>query len=305
MLRQRVLFGSLMSVLILVAFLFDSWFQRNYPCWAVLVGLVGGATARELGLLLAAFPMPVRVPFCTLGGVLIPLSVWLPPLSPDWLQAVLGSDNPNFRPPAATFLAFCMVAFLIEAWRYRAPGTALMAIAGHVTVFFYAGLLGSFVVLLRWFPLTDSTRISSAFVLVTFVFTAKFCDMGAYFTGKFFGRNKLAPLLSPGKTREGAVGGIVASVLFAFAAYVVGRHPRIDALPEIPWYSVLLFGGLIGLAALVGDLMESLIKRDCRRKDASDSIPGFGGILDVVDSVFFSAPVAYLLLSAWQGISKL
>lgn len=291
-----------MSALILGAFFIDAQFDPYYPCWAVIVALVGGATARELAMLLSVYPMPVRVHFCTLGGILIPLSVWLPLMGPGWWLNVLGSTNPNFRPPAATFLAFCMIAFLIEAWRYRAPGTALLAIAGHVTVFFYAGLLGSFVVLVRWFPLTEKQETSSAFVLVAFVFTAKFCDIGAFFTGRLFGRNKLAPLLSPGKTWEGAVGGIFASVAFAVAVSAFGR--QIHALPEIPWYCVLLFGTVIGLTALVGDLMESLIKRDCRRKDASESIPGFGGVLDVVDSVFFSAPVAYLLLSAWQGLTK-
>lgn len=299
MLKQRLLFGLLMTAVVLAVFIADSWFAPYFPLFGLIVLFVASSTSRELGRLMASFPLPVRPWFCVLGGIVIPLSVWLPELLPIGMRPFVGGPNPNLRPPAATFVGFCMAALMLEGVRYREPGKALLAIAGHVTVFFYVGLLGGFVVLLRWFDLGYS-RATGAFLLTTFVFTAKFADIGAYFVGRQFGRNKLAPRLSPNKTIEGSLGGLAASVLFALAAWLVGRAT--SAVPPFPLPAVLLFGLVISAAAQVGDLMESLIKRDCQQKDASDSIPGFGGVLDVVDSVFFSAPVAYFLLSAWKTL---
>jgi phosphatidate cytidylyltransferase len=119
-------------------------------------------------------------------------------------------------------------------------------------------------------------------------------DIGAFFTGTFLGKHKMTPTLSPKKTWEGFVGGMLsgaaAAVGLSFAAPVFpGGMPEAAA-----------FGLVVGVAGVLGDLAESLIKRDCGTKDASKSIPGFGGVLDVVDSVLFAAPVAYLWF-AWNG----
>jgi phosphatidate cytidylyltransferase len=300
MLKQRIVFGSLMSAAVLAVFVVDCWFDPYYPIFAVVAALVAAATSRELAGLLAAFPFPVRPWFCIAGGLLIPMSVFLAPIAPAEFLPFLGGPNPNLRPPAATFVGLCMAAFLIEALGYRQAGKALPAIAAHATVFFYVGLLGSFVILLRWFDFGHS-RATGAYLLASFVFTAKFADIGAFFVGRRFGAAKLAPQLSPNKTIEGSAGGVAASILFALLANAVGRWT--GAIPEIPWYAALLFGLVISASAQVGDLMESLIKRDCQQKDASHSIPGFGGVLDVVDSVFFAAPVAYALFSVWNTLS--
>ena len=174
-----------------------------------------------------------------------------------------------------------------------------MVIAGHLIVFFYVGILGSFVVLLHWF---GSTAAEGTYILVMTIFTAKFCDIGAFFAGRRFGRHKMAPLLSPGKTIEGSIGGMLTSTIFAVLAVLLGELTGI--MPGIPWYAGAIFGLVVGFAAMIGDLMESLIKRDCRAKDASDNVPGFGGVLDVIDSVFFSSPVAYLLLSIWKAVER-
>src|SRR5262249_4644337 len=127
--------------------------------------------------------------------------------------------------------------------------------------------------------------------LLALVATAKGADTGAYTFGRILGRHKLWPRLSPKKTVEGALGGmfvgVLASVLvFGFARWVVpSRAPS--------WSDAIGFGLLVGAAAQLGDLMESMIKRDCARKDASATLPGFGGVLDVLDSLLFAGPVAY------------
>jgi phosphatidate cytidylyltransferase len=119
-------------------------------------------------------------------------------------------------------------------------------------------------------------------------------DIGAYFVGRAIGGRKLIPSVSPGKTVAGAVGGLVASMLvaWAFARYVL---VPVASLGFTPW-GALVFGALVSVAAQTGDLFESLIKREAGVKDSSRIIPGHGGILDRFDSLIFVLPVAYLLL---------
>ena len=119
------------------------------------------------------------------------------------------------------------------------------------------------------------------------IFVPKGCDIGAYFTGRLIGRHRMTPVLSPKKTWEGAAGGLAFAVAIAFALNAFR--------PVIPGGTagIVGFGLTVGLAGMLGDLAESLIKRDCERKDASQAVPGFGGVLDVVDSILFAAPVAY------------
>jgi phosphatidate cytidylyltransferase len=288
-----------MSALILGSLIGDTWFAPYYPLFGLVSLAVAGVTSWELANLLCSYPMPIRRWLCVLGGVLIPMSVWLTALNLPGYTSFVGSPNPNFRPPAVAFCSFAMIAFLIEAVNYTKPGRAMLAIAGHLVVFFYVGILGSFLALLHWF---GQTPAEGTYILVMTIFTAKFCDMGAFFTGRAVGRIKMAPLLSPAKTIEGSVGGIASSTLFGTLVALVGEATGV--MTGVPWYAGATFGLVVGFTALIGDLMESLIKRDCHTKDASDNVPGFGGVLDVVDSVFFSAPVAYLLLSIWRAIGR-
>ncbi len=298
-LRARVVSGVIMAVILLGITIVDTWFAPYYPLFAIISLGVAILTSWELAHLLKAFPIEIRPWFCILGSVAIPMSVWVTALGSETYIDLVGSDNPNFRPPAIVFCACAMLAFLIEAYSYKAPGKATLVIAGHLVVFFYVGILGSFVVLLRWF---GQTPAEGTYILIMTVFTAKFCDIGAFFAGRNFGKHKMAPLLSPGKTVEGAIGGLLASTLFGMIAHLVGQWA--GWAEGLPWYSGAIFGLVVGWAAQIGDLMESLLKRDCRSKDAGDSIPGFGGVLDVVDSVFFSAPVAYLLLAIGNAVLR-
>jgi phosphatidate cytidylyltransferase len=119
-------------------------------------------------------------------------------------------------------------------------------------------------------------------------------DIGAFFVGRTVGGRKLIPSVSPGKTVSGAIGGLVASMLVAWA-YARWVLVPVASLGFTPW-GALAFGAAISVAAQVGDLFESLLKREGGVKDSSRIIPGHGGVLDRFDSLIFVLPVAYLLL---------
>jgi phosphatidate cytidylyltransferase len=124
-------------------------------------------------------------------------------------------------------------------------------------------------------------------------------DIGAYFVGRAIGGRKLIPSVSPGKTVAGAVGGLLASMLVAWL-YARAVLVPVANLGFTPW-GALGFGAAISVAAQVGDLFESLLKREGRVKDSSRIIPGHGGVLDRFDSLIFVLPVAYLLFG-WLPI---
>jgi phosphatidate cytidylyltransferase len=111
-------------------------------------------------------------------------------------------------------------------------------------------------------------------------------DAAAFFSGRYFGRHKLAPEISPGKTWEGVAGGLVLSITAALVLTVVPLH--------VPWYFAILLGILVGVAATLGDLAESLIKRQTHVKDSGQIMPGHGGMLDRIDSLLFAVIVVYI-----------
>ena len=119
--------------------------------------------------------------------------------------------------------------------------------------------------------------------------TVAISDTAQYYTGRTLGRTPLAPLRSPKKTREGAVGGFVIAPLFLAAA---GSY----WLPEFPWYWHASAGFGIVVAGIIGDLFESMLKRAADMKDSGDLIPGHGGVLDRIDALLFAAPVFYFFL---------
>jgi phosphatidate cytidylyltransferase len=161
----------------------------------------------------------------------------------------------------------------------------LSQVALAILTIAYLGVLPTFLVQLRWL---DGDR--GIYAVATAIFLPKSCDIGAYFTGRLLGRHRMAPVLSPKKTWEGLAGGLV---LAAVAAVVLNR---VGSLGYGDLAAACL-GLTVGGAGVLGDLAESLIKRECRQKDASQVMPGFGGVLDVIDSILYAAPVAYLWLA--------
>jgi phosphatidate cytidylyltransferase len=119
-------------------------------------------------------------------------------------------------------------------------------------------------------------------------------DGAAFFSGRYFGRHKLAPMISPAKTWEGVAGGLALSIIASLVLTVVPLH--------VPWYLAILLGVLVGGAATLGDLAESLIKRQTHVKDSGQIMPGHGGMLDRTDSILFAVIIVYIFVQFIQLI---
>jgi phosphatidate cytidylyltransferase len=187
-----------------------------------------------------------------------------------------------------------MAVFVGEMMRF--PGadqsagksTVNLALAAF-SVLYVGGLIGFFIQL-RLLSGSDGAIVGLA-PLLSLVLVVKVSDTGQYFVGTRYGTRKLAPLLSPGKTWEGAVGGIGASALVT-ATLLTLWFGSLAGLSG--WGRALVYCLVLGAVGLVGDLAESLLKRDAEMKDSSTWLPGLGGVLDVLDSLLVAGPVAYL-----------
>ena len=157
---------------------------------------------------------------------------------------------------------------------------AVFHISTTILGVFYVAWLGSHIILLR--------RLGGFFVIFAFAL-AWGSDTGAYFTGNAIGKTKLLPRVSPGKSVEGALGGVVVAVVVAFVA-------RATIVPLLTVVDALVLGLTAPVMGILGDLVESLMKRDVRIKDTSHALPGHGGMLDRFDSVLFVAPLVYYYL---------
>lgn len=273
--------GVILIVLATGVLVLDQWLPPWYPCLFVLVLGAALAACHELLTLLAPTYRPWPWLCYTAAGVLV-LANWCAHVPPTQL---LAGDPWHWI--VGTFAAVVVSAFLVEMAAFRQPGESVVRIALVIWIAAYVGLLPSFLAQLRWRG--DETRGAVAVALALFV--PKCCDIGAYFTGRFLGRHPMTPVLSPKKTWEGLAGGLAAAVATTAGINYLGPVRVLGCVPV-----VVGFGLTVGLAGVLGDLAESLIKRDCRQKDASQTLPGFGGVLDVVDAILFAAPVAYCWL---------
>ena len=186
---------------------------------------------------------------------------------------------------ATSLLVLALLVACIRSLRERNTANRIETIAATVGGLLYIPYLLHYLVRIL---MRDADSGENLTLCLWVVAVAKFCDVGALLTGLAIGRHKMAPEISPKKTWEGFVGAVVGSVAVALLIHAVGpvfRHG---------WPEAVAFGAVFSVVGILGDLAESMVKRDGQMKDASARIPGFGGALDVVDSVLLAAPVAYL-----------
>ncbi|WP_437203702.1 phosphatidate cytidylyltransferase [Planctomicrobium sp. SH664] len=206
----------------------------------------------------------------------------------------------HWRLPGTTFdltpitVAFALSFLLIcasEALRFRAPGGIVETLGASTFIIGYAGLLLALTAQLRWIagPQTGYVALGSLLVCV------KGGDIGAYTFGRLFGRKKMAPALSPGKTWEGGYGAVVVAALCSWLWFRFAAPYLIPGAQPGELTAILFYGALLGVIGALGDLCESLLKRDVGVKDSGKFLPGFGGLLDLLDSVLYGGPVALVL----------
>jgi phosphatidate cytidylyltransferase len=130
--------------------------------------------------------------------------------------------------------------------------------------------------------------------LISLIATVKMSDTGQFWVGRWFGRHKLSPVVSPGKTWEGAVGGVVFAVGTAWFVFTAVARAMVEPAARVTPIEIVLFGVVVAVAGILGDLSESMLKRDAGVKDSSTWLPGFGGVLDMLDSLLVAAPVVYV-----------
>ena len=218
---------------------------------------------------------PVGIP---LAGA-VPLAVY---------AAGIGLYRPSLVVPAVAMLIILAAVIWTRGPQRRPLGAASLTVMGIL----YTGGLLSFGYALREHPYAVGDRAGTALVAFPLVLTWA-SDIGAFFVGRAVGGPKLIPSVSPGKTISGALGGLATTVLVSWLYVRFALRPVALLTMTIP--ATILFGALISVAAQVGDLAESLLKREANVKDSSHLIPGHGGLLDRLDSLLFVLPVAYLL----------
>lgn len=190
---------------------------------------------------------------------------------------------------------------------------ALASISGTFFGIFYVSWLISHAIVLRNFHGVVTSRWGSnaaadvppeagVFYMLFTLSVVVVCDAGAYFAGRAYGKRKLAPQISPGKTVEGALGGIGAGIAAGLVAKAIFDlwWPALSA--ALGWATALLFGLVLAIVGIIGDLVESLLKRDARTKDTGTLLPGMGGILDRIDSTLLAVPVMYYLLLSYTWV---
>ncbi|MFL5468138.1 MAG: phosphatidate cytidylyltransferase [Gemmatimonadaceae bacterium] len=189
-------------------------------------------------------------------------------------------------------VAMSLVLFASTIWLRGPAGKPLASVAITVFGVMYAGLF-SYIYALRYHNYAVGAAAGTALVLLPVLLTWT-TDIGAYAFGRTFGHKKLIPSISPGKTVEGAIGGLALTIVICllYVRFILMPYAQLGLTIQ----GAILFAIVVSVAAQTGDLAESLLKREAGVKDSSRIIPGHGGILDRFDSFLFVMPIAFLLL---------
>ena len=288
-LTRRIAFGVIAAPLGAAILLFGDW-----PL-AALLAITAALGARELFQMARATGL---TPFDGVGSAiagLIPLLVH---------ARILRLYEPDGRLGALSVAALViLVVIALAIWMRGVSGKPLTAVAVTIIGAVYTGGMLSFAYAIRYHPYASAPTSGSLFnlpsgglLLLLPVLVTWASDIGAYAVGRTMGKHKLIPSVSPGKTVEGSIGGLAASMLVAWGYTRFALHPSHLGFRYQPM-GALAFGIIVSVAAQIGDLAESLFKREAGVKDSSHLIPGHGGVLDRFDSLLFVMPVAFVLLN--------
>jgi phosphatidate cytidylyltransferase len=266
MLKQRVVsLACWILILWFVIFLMPKWVFAGAIVALVGIGLY------EFFEMVSKKGILVYKYFGIITGCLIPLVAYI-------------RFTPSAEIEFALIVTVCLCVFLLQFTR-RDTEQALVGIATTIFGIFYIAWFFSFIVKIRVLP---PLGMDGRFLVLYLIIVTKSGDIAAYIIGTFFGKHQLIPRISPKKSVEGTIAGFMVSFVIA----VIFRW----LLPVVSFVHICIIGLLLSLAGQIGDLSESLIKRDCKIKDSGFAFPGLGGILDMIDSLIFTAPILYFYL---------
>lgn len=219
---------------------------------------------------------------------------------------------------ATLILTATLLAVMVRAVGRAQVAQALVSVSGTFFGVCYVGWLLSHAIVLRNFDRAASARFGSdavaslgivpesgIFFMLFALTCVVLCDAGAYFAGHAWGRRKFAPRISPAKTVEGALGGVVAGTLGGVITKLIFDFFWPEMSRALPWVAAIAMAVVVSVAGMVGDLVESLLKRDAQTKDTGHLLPGMGGVLDRIDSPLLGIPIMYymLLFTVFLGIN--
>jgi phosphatidate cytidylyltransferase len=285
--KAKIFLRRLITTVILWTVILTAMFSRNElvsdGVFLLLMGLLAFAGLAEFyGL--AEKRGVVCFKWCGLtGGVLLMIGTFLN------LTGHLGThDSPaRVNDFETSFLIIFVLGLCLRQFISKTNTTGILSISVTLFGLMYVPWLLNFIQKINFFP-----DIEGKYFLLYFILITKFSDMGAYVVGSLIGKHKMIPRISPGKTWEGFGGAIVAST-GASLAFVHFFGPHMFGMNTL--HAVIL-GVVLSSTAVIGDLIESLFKREAGVKDSGGFFPGIGGILDLLDSLLFNAPIMYLYL---------
>jgi phosphatidate cytidylyltransferase len=279
MLKYRLVFGTLMTAFFAALVLFDGWLDGSITASTVDDKQIQGTI---LCVLIALLVIPAQLELSKLAKVknlkiFTPITITASILlATTWYWPQLVGISPVIY--LSFVSAFSLLGLLL--YQYFRYGTSEVLANCGVSYFstIYLGLLGAFAL---------GVRIKfGPWALLMYVFVVKSADIGAYSIGSIFGKHKFSPIISPGKTWEGMAGAVATAIIVAILFAVI--------CDIMVWWLAVFFGLCFAFLGQMGDLAESMIKRDAKQKDAASTVPGFGGLLDILDSLLPASPFAYL-----------
>ena len=277
-LLRRTLSSVLLWTVVLVAIFSKNKLISDYVFLLIMLVLAGAGLA-EFYDLVSRRGLVCFKGWGIFGGLLLMVSTFI------YLSAHVPPAKANdFE---TSFLILFVLGLCIRQFLSRSNPAGLLAISTTLFGLMYVPWLLNFIQKINFFP-----EVNGRYYVLYFILVTKFSDMGAYLVGSMFGRHKMIPRISPGKTWEGFGGAILVSTLASLAFVHFARHE----LAGMNYGHALILGVILGSAAVLGDLIESLFKREASVKDSGNLFPGIGGILDLMDSLLFNAPLMYLYL---------
>jgi len=287
--KVRIFFRRLTSTVILWSIILTALFSghrliSDYVFLVIMIFLAGFGLAEFYGLVEKRDLVCFKVSGL-LGGLLLMVGTFLNLTGHIGMQGSPARVN-DFE---TSFLILFVLGLCLRQFVSRSNTAGILSIATTLFGLMYVPWLLNFIQKINFFPgINDNGK----FYVLYFILVTKFSDTGAYAVGSLIGRHKMIPRISPAKTWEGFAGAIVVST----SASLVFTHFLGNKMPGMKPLHAVILGVVLSSTAVIGDLIESLFKREAGVKDSGKFFPGIGGILDLLDSLLFNAPIMYLYL---------